>query len=100
MWWRALRSDGFGSAGSGFEELVVTGLNRSAGGNPAASTAAPTSTRTASPQLQHLFGLFPREQVLVFRYRALIDDPARALDRVCAFLGVPLECSAGCRART
>jgi hypothetical protein len=41
-------------------------------------------------QLQHLFGLFPREQVLVFRYRALIDDPARALDRVCAFLGVPL----------
>ena len=42
------------------------------------------------PQPQHLFGLFPREQVLVFRYRALIDDPARALDRVCAFLGVPL----------
>jgi hypothetical protein len=41
-------------------------------------------------QLEHLFGLFPREQVLVFRYRLLIDDPARALDRVCAFLGVPL----------
>jgi hypothetical protein len=49
------------------------------------------------PQLQHLFGLFPREQVLVFRYRALIDDPARVLDRVCAFLGVPWECSASCR---
>lgn len=41
-------------------------------------------------QLEHLFGLVPREQVLVFRYRMLIDDPARALDRVCAFLGVPL----------
>lgn len=41
-------------------------------------------------QLQHRFGLFPREQVLVLRYRALIDDPARALDRVCTFLGAPL----------
>jgi hypothetical protein len=40
-------------------------------------------------QLEHLFELFPREQVLVFRYRALIDDPAQALDRVCAFLCVP-----------
>jgi Sulfotransferase family len=40
-------------------------------------------------QLEHLFGLFPREQVLLLRYRALIDDPARALDRVCAFLCVP-----------
>jgi hypothetical protein len=40
-------------------------------------------------QLEHLYELFPREQVLVFRYRALIDDPARALDRVCAFLCVP-----------
>ena len=42
-------------------------------------------------QLEHLFGLVPREQVLVFRYRMLIDDPARALDRVCAFLGVPWD---------
>jgi hypothetical protein len=40
-------------------------------------------------QLQHLFKLFPREQVQVFRYRALIEDPAKALDQVCAFLGVP-----------
>lgn len=40
-------------------------------------------------QLAHLYSEFPREQVLVFRYRALIDDPADTLDRVCAFLGVP-----------
>jgi hypothetical protein len=40
-------------------------------------------------QLRHLYGVFPRQQVLVFRYRALIEDPVRALDRVCAFLGVP-----------
>ena len=40
-------------------------------------------------QLQHLYSRFPREQILVFRYRAMIDDPARTLDRVCAFLGVP-----------
>jgi hypothetical protein len=40
-------------------------------------------------QLQHLFELFPREQVLVFRYRALVENPATVLDQVCAFLGVP-----------
>jgi hypothetical protein len=40
-------------------------------------------------QLEHLYQVFPREQVLVFRYRALIENPAAALDRVCAFLGVP-----------
>lgn len=39
-------------------------------------------------QLQRLYGLFPREQVLVFRYRDLVDSPSRALDRICRFLGV------------
>ncbi|MFG1705849.1 sulfotransferase family protein [Nonomuraea sp. M3C6] len=39
-------------------------------------------------QLAHLLTLFPREQVLIFRYRDLLDDPARTLDRICAFLGV------------
>jgi Sulfotransferase family len=38
-------------------------------------------------QLQRAFELFPREQVLVLRYRLLIDSPARTLDRICAFLG-------------
>jgi hypothetical protein len=40
-------------------------------------------------QLEHLYAVFPREHVLVFRYRALVEDPARALDRICGFLGVP-----------
>jgi sulfotransferase family protein len=39
-------------------------------------------------QLEHLFTIFPREQVLVLRYRMLVDNPAQALDRICAFLGV------------
>jgi hypothetical protein len=39
-------------------------------------------------QLEHLFTLFPREQVLVLRYRRLVDEPAQTLDRICAFLGV------------
>src|ERR1700677_1933092 len=39
-------------------------------------------------QLEHVFSLFPREQVLVLRYRLLIDDPAATLDKICAFLGV------------
>ncbi|MBV9449915.1 MAG: sulfotransferase [Streptosporangiaceae bacterium] len=39
-------------------------------------------------QLEHLFTLFPREQVLVVRYRLMVDEPAQTLDRICAFLGV------------
>jgi hypothetical protein len=39
-------------------------------------------------QLEHLFTLFPREQVLVLRYRKLVDEPARTLDQICGFLGV------------
>jgi len=39
-------------------------------------------------QLQHLYSVFPPERVLVFRYRDLVDHPAGALDRICAFLGV------------
>jgi len=40
-------------------------------------------------QLYHLYSVFPREQVLVFRYRSLVTDPAHTLDKVCAFLSVP-----------
>ncbi|WP_433292485.1 sulfotransferase family protein [Actinoplanes sp. CA-030573] len=39
-------------------------------------------------QVEHLYRHFPREQVLLLRYRELKDDPAATLDRVCAFLGV------------
>ena len=39
-------------------------------------------------QLEYLFTLFPREQVLALRYRLLVDEPAQALDQICAFLGV------------
>jgi sulfotransferase family protein len=39
-------------------------------------------------QLEHLYTLFPRQQVLVFRYVRLVDEPARVLDEICAFLGV------------
>jgi hypothetical protein len=39
-------------------------------------------------QLDHLFTLFPREQVLVLRYRLLVDQPLQTLNEICAFLGV------------
>ena len=39
-------------------------------------------------QLSHLYSLFPRDQVLVLRYRDMRDRPAQTLDQVCAFLGV------------
>jgi Sulfotransferase family len=40
-------------------------------------------------QLEHLYTVFPRQQVMVLRYRALVENPAGVLDRICAFLGVP-----------
>ena len=40
-------------------------------------------------QLRSLFDHFPREQVLLLRYRELVDDPVGTLTRVDAFLGVP-----------
>lgn len=39
-------------------------------------------------QLERAFALFPREQILVLRYRGLVDEPAATLDRICGFLGV------------
>jgi Sulfotransferase family len=39
-------------------------------------------------QLDYAFSLFPRKQVLVLRYRLLVDEPAATLNRICAFLGV------------
>jgi hypothetical protein len=39
-------------------------------------------------QLENLFLRFPREQVFILRYRALIDAPAQTLDDICEFLGV------------
>ena len=38
-------------------------------------------------QVEDLFDHFPREQVLLLRYKTLVDAPDRALDRVCDFLG-------------
>jgi hypothetical protein len=39
-------------------------------------------------QLEYLFTLFPRDQVLVIRYRQLVDEPAQTLDEIFGFLGV------------
>jgi hypothetical protein len=46
-------------------------------------------------QLEYLFTLFPREQVLVLRYRLLVDEPAQSLNRICAFLGVQQDVLTG-----
>jgi Sulfotransferase family len=39
-------------------------------------------------QLESLYGQFPGDQILVLRYRDLVNDPTATLARVCAFLGV------------
>jgi sulfotransferase family protein len=38
-------------------------------------------------QLDHLYSVFGRGQVLILRYRDLVDSPATTLDDICAFLG-------------
>jgi hypothetical protein len=38
-------------------------------------------------QLEHLFSVFPREQVHVLRYKELIDQPQATLDAIFGFLG-------------
>lgn len=40
-------------------------------------------------QLEHLYQVVPQEQVLVLRYRQLVDAPVQTLDEICRFLGVP-----------
>lgn len=39
-------------------------------------------------QVEHLFRYFPRQQVLLLRYRDLRNEPERTIARVCSFLGV------------
>jgi hypothetical protein len=39
-------------------------------------------------QLSHLYTIFGREQVLLFKYRELLTDPVPVLNRACDFLGV------------
>ena len=39
-------------------------------------------------QLEDVYRHFPQEQVFVLRYRDMVDDPRKALDAVCSFLGV------------
>ncbi|WP_139982504.1 sulfotransferase family protein [Nocardioides litoris] len=39
-------------------------------------------------QLEHLLQHVPAEQVLVMRYRDLVDEPGAAVDRACRFLGI------------
>jgi Sulfotransferase domain len=41
-----------------------------------------------SPQLEAVFDLFPREQVLVLKYEEIRRDPAPVVDRLFDFLGV------------
>jgi hypothetical protein len=39
-------------------------------------------------QVADLFDHFPRDQVLLLRYKDLVDEPDRTVSRVCGFLGV------------
>ena len=42
-------------------------------------------------QVQDLFDHFPREQVLLLRYKSLVDEPDKVLNRVFGFLGVETQ---------
>src|SRR5437016_8242195 len=41
-----------------------------------------------APQLEKVFNLFPREQVLVFKYEAFRADPSAIVDQIFDFIGV------------
>ena len=47
-----------------------------------------TRTGRYGEQLQHLLTLVPREQLLLLRFREVVSEQARTLDRVAEFLGV------------
>ena len=38
-------------------------------------------------QLEHLYSVFPRDQVHVLRYRELVDEPQASIDAIATFLG-------------
>src|SRR6188472_3548140 len=42
-------------------------------------------------QVQDLYDHFPREQVLLLRYKSLVDEPDKVLNRVFGFLGVETQ---------
>lgn len=46
------------------------------------------STGLYGRQLEHLYSVFPREQVHLIRYKWLVDEPAETLNALCRFLGV------------
>jgi hypothetical protein len=39
-------------------------------------------------QLEHLYSVFPREQVFLLRYHTMVQDTPGTLNKICAFLGV------------
>ncbi len=45
------------------------------------------STGRYGAQFEVLFGLFPRHQVHILRYKDLVDTPNDAIDSICRFLG-------------
>ena len=51
-------------------------------------------------QLEHLYTVFPREQVMVFRYRALVEKPAGCWTRSARSSACRRACSPRCRGRT
>lgn len=83
--WTHLRSDGLESVADFVEALAREDARVAAGYAPFWQY---TRLGLYGQQLQHLFTLFPREQVLVLRYRQLAEDPDRTIAMVCAFLGV------------
>ncbi len=83
--WAHLWADGLEPIGDFLEACAEEPRRRQAGWAPFWRYL---ETGLYGRQLEHLFTLFPRDQVHTIRYRSLVEEPGPTLDLVCRFLGV------------
>ncbi len=83
--WAHLWADGLEPIGDFLEACAEEPRRRQAGWAPFWRYC---ETGLYGRQLEHLFTLFPRDQVHIIRYLSLVEEPQATLDGVCRFLGV------------
>jgi hypothetical protein len=83
--WAHLWTDGLETIGDFVDACSEEERRRAASWGPFWSYLG---TGLYGSQIEHLLTLFRREQVLLIRYKWLVDEPVRTLDEVARFLGV------------
>ncbi len=86
--WNHLRSDGLETVPSFLDALALEDERVARGWAPFWHYRR---LGRYAEQLRSLYDFFPRGQVLLLRYRELVDQPVATLARVDEFLGLPVE---------